>query len=87
MKGLPSKCIVLEVVCHRTGIVLFAGVCVPFYNPESLQTGAVRLKPRVGQNIAVHASPTARNYFLVLISTFSVHEPSFVSSFFSDRII
>ena len=62
--------------------ILFAGVGVPFYNPETLQAGAVRLKPGVGQNIAMHASPTAGNFFLVLISTFSVHSPSFVPNFF-----
>ena len=29
----------------------------------------------VGQNIALHASPTARNFSLVLFSTFMVHSP------------
>ena len=31
------------------------------------------LKPGVGQNVAMHASPSARNFFLKLISTFLVH--------------
>ena len=36
------------------------------------------LKPGVGQNIAMHASSTARVFFLELISTFPVqHSPSF----------
>ena len=30
------------------------------------------VKPEAGQNIAIHASPTARIFFLVLISTFLV---------------
>ena len=34
------------------------------------------LKPGVGQNIATHASPTARNILHVLISTTPVHSPS-----------
>ena len=42
-------------------------------------TNVLPLKLGVGQNIAMHASPTARNYFLVLISTFPVHSPSFSS--------
>ena len=39
-------------------------------------TDVLPLKPGVGQNIALLASPTARNSFLVLISTFSAHTPS-----------
>ena len=35
-------------------------------------TNVVSLKPGIGQNIAAHASPTARNFFLALISTFLV---------------
>ena len=35
----------------------------------------VPLKPGIGQNIATHASPTATNLFLALISTFKVHSP------------
>ena len=33
-------------------------------------TNVLPLKPGAGQNITTHASPTARNFFLVLISTF-----------------
>ena len=29
------------------------------------------------QNIAMHASPNARKFFLVLVPTFQVHSPSF----------
>ena len=37
------------------------------------------LKPRsgIGQNIAIHASPTARDIFLELISTLPVHSHAF----------
>ena len=44
-------------------------------NPE--MTDVLPLNPGVGQNIATHASLIARNFFLVLISTFLVHSPSF----------
>ena len=42
-------------------------------NPEL--TNALPLKPGVGPNIAVYA----RNVFLVLISTFPAHSPTFFS--------
>ena len=35
------------------------------------------LKPGVGQNIALHASLTARYFFFELISTLPVHSPAF----------
>ena len=39
------------------------------------------VKPGIGQNIAMHASPAARNVFLVLISTFlSIHLPIYSKS-------
>ena len=44
-------------------------------NPEL--TDDVPLKPGVGQNITMHALPTAWNFFPVLISAFPVHSPSF----------
>ena len=44
-------------------------------NPEL--TNVLPLKPGVGQS-TMHASPTARNFFLVLILTFLVHSPSFI---------
>ena len=39
------------------------------------------LKPRIGENIIQPRMlrPLIRNYFLVLISTFPVHSPSFLS--------
>ena len=40
-------------------------------------THVLLLKPGVGQDIAIHASPTARNFVLVLIFTLPVHSPSF----------
>ena len=49
-------------------------------NPEL--TNVFPLKPGVEQNIATHASPTASNFFFVLISTFPVHSPSFSSKSF-----
>ena len=56
-----------------------AGIKVPSVeNPEV--TSVFPLKPREGQNIARHASPTARSSFLLLISTFPVHSPSFFSN-------
>ena len=36
------------------------------------------LKPGLGQKIAMHALPTARNFFLVLMLTFLVHSFSFL---------
>ena len=38
-------------------------------------TNVLPLKPGGGQNIAKLASPTARNFFLVLISILPVHSP------------
>ena len=40
-------------------------------NPEL--TNVLRLNPGVGQNVASCVSPTAKNFFLFLISTSSVH--------------
>ena len=37
------------------------------------------LQPGIGQNIAMHALPAARDFVLELISTFLVHSPSFFS--------
>ena len=45
-------------------------------NPE--MTDVLSFKPGAGQNIAKHALPTAKNLFLVLISDFQVHSPSFI---------
>ena len=33
------------------------------------------IKPRVGQNIVSLASPTTRNFFIVIIFTFPLHSP------------
>ena len=44
-------------------------------NPE--MTYVLLLEPGVGQNRSMRASPTARNVFLVLISTFPVPSPLF----------
>ena len=41
------------------------------------------IKSGVGQNISMHASPTARDFFLELISAFPVHSRSFFSLPFS----
>ena len=43
----------------------------PIKNPEL--TNVLPFKPGVGQNIAMHASPAARNFFLVLFTTFMAH--------------
>ena len=50
-------------------------------------TNIFGLKPGVGQNIATHASPTATDFFLVLISTFPVHPPSCFSSESSHSVL
>ena len=50
--------------------------CAPRWDTECKN---ILLKPRVGQNVATQASPTARNFFLALISTFLVHSPFFLS--------
>ena len=43
---------------------------------ENLELSKVLpLKPRVGQNVAMHVSATARNFFI--ITTFPVHSTSF----------
>ena len=47
----------------------------PFENLEL--TNVLPLKSGVGQERERCVSPTARNFFLVLISTFPVHSPSF----------
>ena len=39
-------------------------------------------KPGVIHNIAMHASPTAMEFFLELVSTFLVHSPSFFQNYF-----
>ena len=44
-------------------------------NPEL--ANVLPLKPGVDENIAMHALPTARNFFFVLILTFPVDSPSF----------
>ena len=43
-------------------------------NPEL--ANVLHLNPRICQNIATHASPTAKKIFFVLISTFPGHLPS-----------
>ena len=48
-------------------------------NPEL--RNVLPLKPVAGKNIATHVWPTAKNVFLVLISTFPLHSPCFVFVF------
>ena len=48
-------------------------------NPEL--ANVLPLKPGVGQNIAMHASPAARSFFLVLIYAFPFHSTSFFSKY------
>ena len=45
----------------------------PVENPELITV--LLVKPGMGQNITTHVSPTARNFFLVLISAFLFHSP------------
>ena len=45
---------------------------------RSEQWGNIRnLKPGVGQNIAPHASATARNFLLIIVDLFPVYSSSF----------
>ena len=46
---------------------------------------ALSCKPGVGQNIALHASPTARTSAF-LISVFPVHSSPFLAIRFQDRV-
>ena len=48
-----------------------AEITVPSVENPNL-TNVLPLKSEVGQNIAIDASPTVKNFFLVLISTFLV---------------
>ena len=77
-------------VVTRSLVVRTQKLVPPVENPEL--TDVLPLKPGVCQNIATHASPTARNFFLALIWmgvkhqltyliwTFPVHSPSFFPS-------
>ena len=62
-------------VVTRSLVVRTQKLVPPVENPEL--TDVLPLKPGVCQNIATHASPTARNFFRVRISTFQIHSPSF----------
>ena len=54
-----------------------AEIKVPYVeNPDLIN--ALPLKPGVGQNIVMCASATAKNFFLVIVSTLPVHSQSFV---------
>ena len=58
--------VILLLLRHLQSCTADAEISVPSVeNPEL--TNVLPLKPGVGQNIAVHASPTARNFFHVLI--------------------
>ena len=49
---------------------------------SELKVSLLRLgawKPGVGQNTAMHASPTPRHFFLELVSTLPVHSPTILS--------
>ena len=70
--------VALSFVCPRIGVLRTQEL-----NTHPLRTQSSKvlpLKPGIGQNIAMHASFTARNVFFVLISTFPVHSPSFFQS-------
>ena len=64
-------------LCTRSGVLRTQKLRCPL-SCEPSATNVLPLKPGVGQNIAMHASPTTRNFFLVLISTFSVRLSSFL---------
>ena len=42
MKGLPSKCKVLKVICYRTGKHTVCRHARAFFSPEILQAGTVK---------------------------------------------
>ena len=54
-----------------------AKIKVPSAQNQEL-TNVLLIDPGAGQNTALHASPTARNFFLVLICPLPVHSPSFL---------
>ena len=56
-----------------------AEIKVPSVETPEL-TNVLPVKPAVGQNIAAHVLLTARNFFLVLISTSAVHSSSLSKS-------
>ena len=85
---LPQRKLVMLVVSTKDG---FEAVCFHQTHSGALRTQKLRspllktrkwhyvllLEPGVGQNRSMRASPTARNVFLVLISTFPVPSPLF----------
>ena len=69
--------------CHnsRGGVLRAQKLRSPLLRKNPELTNVLPLKPEVGQNVALHASPTARDFCHVQIFTFYVHSPSFL--FFS----
>ena len=60
-----------------SGVLRMQKLSPLIWEPEAVKESEA-VKPWLGQNIAMHALPTAIDFFLALISTFSVHLPSFV---------
>ena len=67
--------------CFCSGVLCTAYAEIKIPSVENMEpTNVLPLKSGLGQNIAMHASPTARKFFLVLISAIPVHWPSFFPS-------
>ena len=65
---------VVHTACFCSGVLCTAYAEIKISSVENTElTNVLPLKSGLGQNIAMHASPTARNFFLVLISAIPVH--------------
>ena len=82
------------VYSHTTNIgtaFFYLGPCSGLLRTQKLKAHLLRtpsskilpLKSGVGQNVAGHASPTVRDFFFELISTFLAYSPSFFSKLLS----
>ena len=72
---------VVHTACFCSGVLCtaYAEIKIPSVENTEL-TNVLLLKSGLGQNIATHASPTTRNFLLVLISAIPVRWPSFFPS-------
>ena len=69
----------LTPLSHRQWVTAETEIKIPSVE-NTEPTNVLPVKSGLGQNIAMHASPTARKFFLVLISAIPVHWPSFFPS-------
>ena len=66
----------MSLSCHPQWVLRTQKLRSPSVESPDL-TAVLPSEPVVGQNIAIHVWPTVMNFFLVLISTFPIHSPSF----------